>query len=193
MVKNGVYFLLLLFLFSFCKDKVKKFNGFTQKEMEYLLSSDEFKAWERISKKEDGVEIEPDDCGLDNYLLFLQGTVGEPKPLLYAYNPLICDSLDFCMQHPDFCQSDTTLCNANPEFCESLNDGILYIGSWSAKAPFIINSRSDTLIFEINKKTESIHVTSITSEFATFVYKNRTGDDGGIITEFYKFAPPTIE
>jgi len=193
MVRNGIFFLLLILLFSFCKDKVKRFNGFTQKEMEYLLASDDFKIWERIAKEEDGEEILPDECGMENYLIFLQGSIGQLKPLLYAYNPLICDSLDFCMQHPDFCQADTTLCNADPDFCESLNTGVLYIGSWYAKKPFINNDRSDTLVFEINSTIESIFVTSITSRYATFQYKRRFGTQGEIITEFYEFTPPTSD
>lgn len=193
MVRNGIFFLLLIFLFSFCKDKVKQFNGFTQKEMEYLLASDDFKVWERISQQENGEEILPDDCGMENYLIFLQGSVGQPKPLLYAYNPLLCDSLDFCDQHPDFCEADTTLCNAEPDFCESLADGVLYIGSWYAKEPFIKNDRSDTLVFEINNKLESIFVTNITSQNAIFQYKNRFGIGGEVITEIYKFSPPTSE
>ena len=193
MVRNGIFFLLLIFLFSFCKDKVKQFNGFTQKEMEYLLASDDFKVWERISQEENGEEILPDDCGMENYLIFLQGSVGQPKPLLYAYNPLLCDSLDFCDQHPDFCEADTTLCNTEPSFCESLADGVLYIGSWYAKEPFIKNDRSDTLVFEINNKLESIFVTNITSQNAIFQYKNRFGIGGEVITEIYKFSPPTNE
>ena len=193
MVRNGIFFLLLIFLFSFCKDKVKQFNGFTQKEMEYLLASDDFKVWERISQEENGEEILPDDCGMENYLIFLQGSVGQPKPLLYAYNPLLCDSLDFCDQHPDFCEADTTLCNTEPDFCESLADGVLYIGSWYAKETFIKNDRSDTLVFEINNKLESIFVTNITSQNAIFQYKNRFGIGGEVITEIYKFSPPTSE
>ncbi|MCK5280551.1 MAG: hypothetical protein KAK04_18490 [Cyclobacteriaceae bacterium] len=172
---------------------MKQFNGFTQKEMEYLLASDDFKVWERISQEENGEEILPDDCGMENYLIFLQGSVGQPKPLLYAYNPLLCDSMDFCDQHPDFCEADTTLCNAEPDFCESLADGVLYIGSWYAKEPFIKNDRSDTLVFEINNKLESIFVTNITSQNAIFQYKNRFGIGGEVITEIYKFSPPTSE
>lgn len=193
MVRNGIFFLLILFIFSLCNDKVKQFDGFIQSELEYLLASEEFKVWERTGKEEDGKEIVPDDCGLDNYLIFLQGSTGEPKPLLYAYNPLICDSLDFCLQHPDFCQADTALCNANTTFCETLEEGMLYIGSWYAKEPFIKNSRSDTLVFEINNSKESIFVTNITSQYATFLYKNRTGDDDGIITEHYKYLSPLNE
>ena len=185
--------LLLIFMFSFCKDKVKEFDGFTQKEMEYLLASDELKVWERNSQEEDGEVIVPGDCDMDNYLIFIQGNLGQPKPLLYAYNPLICDSLDFCSLHPDFCQADTDLCNADPVFCESLGDGVLYIGSWYAKEPFIKNSRSDTLVFEINSKIESIFVTSISSQYATFQYKNREGNDGEIITESYSFSPSISE
>lgn len=189
MIRKGILFLLLTFMFSFCKDKVKEFDGFTQKELEYLLASDELKVWERISQEEDGEVIVPDDCGKDNYLIFLQGNSGQPKPLLYAYNPQICDSLDFCNLHPDFCRADTALCNADPLFCEAMADGVLYIGSWYAKEPFIENSRSDTLIFEINENIESIFVTNISSENATFLYKNREGNEGGIITEFYSFSP----
>lgn len=193
MVRNGIFFYLLLLIFSYCGDKVKQFDGFVQSELEYLLASDEVKIWERIGQEENGEEIIPNDCGVDNYLIFLQGATGTPKPLLYAYNPLICDSLDFCLQHPDFCQADTTLCNADTTFCETLEDGILYIGSWYAKEPFIKNSRSDTLVFEINNKKESIFVTRITSQYATFQYKNRKGVDGGVITEFYKFLSPISE
>ena len=180
-------------LFFTCKDNVKEFSGFTQKELEYLLAADDIKVWERVSIKEGGDEIVPDDCGMDNYLIFMQGSLGAPKPLLYVYNPLICDSTNFCIQHPDFCQSDTTLCNSDPEFCSTLGDGVLYIGTWYAKAPFIQNDRSDTLIFEINKKKESIYVTSITSLYATFQYKQRTGSNGGTITEEYKFIKPGEE
>lgn len=158
--------------------------------MEFLLASDNSKVWLRISKEEEGEVIDPDDCGLDNYLIFVPGTAGDPKPLLYAYNPLLCDSLDFCIQHPDFCNSGTTLCNADPDFCNLLSDGVLYIGSWYAKAPFIENDRSDTLVFEINNKKESIFVTSITSQYAIFQYKQRTGATGGLITESYKYSTP---
>ncbi|MCG8307716.1 MAG: hypothetical protein MI975_10035 [Cytophagales bacterium] len=190
MFKNSVLFSCLIVLIFSCGDKVQPFNGFTQKEMEFLLASDESKAWLRISKEEDGEIIEPDDCGMDNYLVFVPGSLGDPKPLLYAYNPLICDSLEFCMQHPDFCQSNATLCESDPDFCELLAEGVLYIGSWYAKAPFIENSRSDTLIFEINNKKESIFVTHITSQYATFQYKQRTGANGGLITENYNYSPP---
>ncbi len=193
MVKNGIAFLSLIFILSFCGDKVREFDGFNQKEMEYLLSSSEAKVWERISREEDGEEILPDDCGMNNYIIFLQGNLGLPKPLLYAYDPTICDSLDFCIQHPDFCQADTMNCNADPEFCAALQDGVLYIGSWFAKEPFIENTRSDTLIFEINNKQESIFVTSITSQNATFRYKNRVGNNGGVIDEFYKYLQPNSE
>ncbi len=186
-------YIILFFLFFSCEDKVREFGGYTQKEMEYLLASDSVKIWERLSKAEDDIIIDPDDCDMDNLLIFFQGDLGQPKPLLYAYNPLICDSLDFCLQHPDFCQSDTTLCNANPEFCESLVENMLFIGSWYAKEPFIKNSRSDTLVFEINSKKESIFVTSISSQNATFLYKNRQGNEGATITEIYSFTTPIIK
>lgn len=193
MVRNASFFLFLLFVFSLCSDKVNQFDGFTQKEMEHLLASDEFKIWERIAQEENGDEIIPDDCGLENYLIFLQGNVGEPKPLLYAYNPTLCDSLDFCLQHPDFCQADTMLCNADSAFCQTLEDGMLYVGNWYAKEPFIVNDRSDTLVFEINKKKESIFVTGITAKNATFQYKNRVGNGGGVITEYYELFTPMSE
>lgn len=193
MVRIGIFFLLVLFIFSSCGDKVKEFDGFVQGELEYLLASDTLKIWERIGQEENGEAVIPDDCDLENYLIFIQDELGQPKPLLYSYNPLICDSLDFCLQHPDFCQADTMLCNADPEFCETFSDGILYVGTWYAKEPFIKNSRSDTLVFEINKKKESIFVTSISSQNATFQYKNRVGIDGGVITEFYKIWSPTSE
>lgn len=180
------YFTLLLFLLVSCSDKVTKFKGFTQSELEYLLASDEGKVWERVSREEGGEEIIPDDCAKDNFLIFLSGKLGDEKPLLYAYNPLICDSADFCLEFPDFCQADTTLCSENADFCETLGEGVLYIGSWYAKEPFIENDRSDTLIFTINNKKESIFVTNVTAQTATFQYKNRTGNSGGVITERYQ-------
>jgi hypothetical protein len=175
---------------------VQEFSGFNQKELEFLLASYEGKIWERISRQEDGEEIVFEDCELDNYLIFLEENVnnaGELKPLLYAYNPNICDSLDFCSLHPDFCLSDTTLCAENPDFCENLEVGILFIGSWYAKEPFIENSRSDTLVFEINNKAESIQVLEITANYVTFLYKNRTGTSGVTVIEHYQFLPPTTE
>lgn len=185
--------ILSAILFLTCDDKVKKFSGFTQKEMEFLLASEDAKVWERISTEENGEEIILDDCGIDNYLIFLQGSTGQPKPLLYAYNPLICDSLEFCLKHPDFCQSDTISCNNDPDFCESLEEGILFIGTWYAKAPFITNERSDTLVFEINEKKESIFVTNISANYATFQYKNRVDSNGGVIMESYRYVQPEEE
>ena len=182
------YSIFLLFLLS-CSDKLRKYNGFIQSELEYLLASDPGKAWERVSVEEDGQVIEPSDCDMDNFLIFWQGNVGEEKPLLYAYNPSVCDSLEFCSIHPDFCQADTMLCASNPDFCELFGDNVLYIGSWYAKKPFIENSRSDTLIFTINNKTESIFVTSVSALNTSLQYKNRTGSGGGLITEYYKFTP----
>jgi len=193
MVKSVFLYILIIFILFSCADEVMEFKGFTQSELEYLLASEVGKVWERISKEEDGQEILPDDCDMENYLIFFTGKVGDPKPLLYAYNPSICDSLDFCIQYPDFCQADTTLCSENSEFCESLGDGVLFIGSWYAKEPFINNDRSDTLVFDINNKRESIFVTSISSQHATFQYKNRTGSSGGIITEYYTNKPAETE
>ena len=178
---------------SSCEEKVNQYNGFNQAELEYLLSSDAGKVWERVAQEEEGEEIIPDECGMDNYLIFGPGNVGDPKPLLYAYNPLNCDSLDFCTLHPNFCQSDTALCAIDSAFCASLGDGVLYIGSWYAKQPFIDNDRSDTLVFTINNATESVFVTSISSQYATFQYKKRVGDDGGIITEYYTYTPVDTE
>lgn len=193
MRRNSLLYFSLIFVFSFCDDKVKKYDGFTQKEMEFLLAAEDFKIWERIAQEEDGEEVLPGDCDLENHLIFLQGSVGLAKPLLYAYNPTICDSLDFCNQHPDFCEADVDFCLQDPDFCETLSTGVLYIGSWYAKEPFITNDRSDTLVFEINNVDESIFVTSITSNYATFQYKNREGADGGIITEFYEFSASTSD
>ena len=189
MFKKGFFYLLFLSIILSCSDKLRKYNGFVQSELEYLLASDPGKAWERVSVEEDGQEIAPTDCDMDNFLIFWQGNVGEEKPLLYAYNSSICDSLEFCNLHPDFCLADTTLCNADPEFCELFGDNVLYIGSWYAEKPFIDNSRSDTLVFNINNKAESIFVTSISALNASFQYKRRVGSGGGLITEYYKFTP----
>ena len=185
--------IFVIILSDACEEKVNQFNGFNQTELEYLLTSDDGKAWERVSKEEDGEEIIPGDCDMDNYLIFLPGSTGDPKPLLYAYNPSICDSADFCAEYPDFCQSNADLCRIDSTFCAGLVDGVLYIGSWYAKQPFIDNDRSDTLIFTINEKRESIFVTNISSLFATFEYKNREGSSGGVITEYYTFNPPENE
>lgn len=193
MAKNIVFFLFIILSFAACKDNVKEFSGFTQKEMEFLLASYELKVWERISRMENGEEVIPGDCGLDNYLIFVTGNIGVPKNLFYAYNPGICDSLDFCNLHPDFCLADKANCADDPAACDDLPEGVLYIGSWYAKAPFIVNDRSDTLVFEINGKTESIHVTDISSEYATFVYKNRQSASGGAVEEIYRYLKPTAE
>jgi len=184
-----LFFLVMLGLLS-CNDKVKEFSGFTQKEMEFLLASYDGKVWERLSREENGEEVPLEGCELDNFLIFVQGRVGEPKPLLFAYNSVACDSLDICDLYPDFCLSDTTLCAEDPDFCASLEDGILYIGSWYAKEPFIENTRSDTLIFQINQVQESIHVTQITANLATFLYKNRSSAEGGAVVENYQYLPP---
>jgi hypothetical protein len=78
-------------------------------------------------------------------------------------------------------------------FCDSLEDGILFVGSWYAKEPFIENSRSDTLVFEINNKAESVQVLDITANYVTFFYKNSTGASGATVVERYRFLPSTTE
>ncbi len=186
--------ILLCFLAGFilisCEDKVKKFDGFTQKEMEFLLAGDESKVWERLAVDKDGNELVLDDCEIENYLIFVKGTIGSPKPLFYAYNPSICDSLDFCNRHPDFCLSNLILCAENTDLCQTLTDGILYIGSWYAKAPFIKNERSDSLVFTINNKQEFIYVSDINAQYATFNYKNQVGSDGSSVIEYYQYSTP---
>lgn len=189
MIKNGIIFLFISLISFSCKDKVQEFSGFTQKEMEFLLASEETKIWERISREVNGEEVILEDCELQNYLIFIQGQLGNPKPLLYAYNPTNCDSANFCNLYPDFCVADTTLCAIDPDFCQGLSDGILLIGTWYAKEPFIENSRSDTLIFEINGIEESIEVLDISTNYATFLYKNRTENSGGSVVEYYQNLP----
>ena len=176
-----------------CGDSVRKFSGFIQMEMEYLLASTEFKDWERISVFEDGQEKEFDDCNTGHKIRFYQGTVGEEKDLHYFYNPAMCDSIDFCNEYPDFCEAHKNICEEDPDACSELADGELIIGTWYALEPFVENTRSDTLIFNINSSEESIHVTNITSKFATFLYKNREAAGGGTIIENYQSIEETDE
>ena len=61
MLRNGLIFLLITISLLSCNDKVKVFSGFTQTEMEFLLASYEGKAWERISREEDGEEVTLED------------------------------------------------------------------------------------------------------------------------------------
>jgi hypothetical protein len=188
-------FLALFFAIAIgCSDEVREFNGFTQKELEFLLTGENGKIWLRTERMENDTEVEFDDCTSDNYLIFVAvaNATGKPKPLIYGYNPTICDSLDFCTANPDFCQSNVMNCEQDPDLCELLDDGMLYIGTWYAKAPFVVNDRADTLILEINKKIESVQVTSITSTELEVFYKNRKGSNGETITESYvQFVPET--
>ncbi|MDZ7604114.1 MAG: hypothetical protein U5K79_00675 [Cyclobacteriaceae bacterium] len=69
---------------------------------------------------------------------------------------------------------------------------MLYIGSWYAKAPFVVNDRADTLVLEINDKFESLQVLGITSTELEVFYKNRKGANGETISESYvQFIPET--
>jgi hypothetical protein len=188
-----LFVLIVIGLFSSCEDKVREYNGFTQSELEYLLSGEEFKAWNLMGIDEGETSIELDECQSDNFLIFLGGSTGDPKPLLYAYNTNICDSLDFCLQHPEFCLSDTTLCGSDPEFCASLEAGVLYIGSWYVKAPFITNNPADTLVLAINDKSETAYIPNVNAENVTIQYRRRTGENGEIITEYYYFPLPIDE
>ena len=190
---KGPILLLSIFLLSLCGEKVREFNGFTQKEMEFLLASDDIKAWERISRLEDGEEVEFDPCEFNHFIYFEQGGVGSPKPLYYSYNTSNCDSVEFCDRRPGFCEAHESFCEENPETCSELPPGFLIVGTWYAKEPFIQNSRSDTLVFDINEQVESIFVTDITANFATFLYKDRSAPDGGDIIENYQYFPPSSE
>lgn len=95
---------ILLLATQSCGDEVREFDGFTQTELEYLLAGEGGKIWLRTGRQVDDVAIEQEGCTSDNYLLFLtaDNSIGKPKPLLYGYNPTICDSLDFCTINPDF-------------------------------------------------------------------------------------------
>jgi len=195
-IRGGKYGFLALFLALFvaCADKVREFDGFNQKELEYLLTGEAGKIWLRTVRMENDTEVEFDECSTDNYLIFLPvaNAIGKPKPLIYGYNPTICDSLDFCISNPDFCISNQFNCAEDPDLCELLDDGMFHIGTWYAKAPFVVNDRADTLVLEINKKFESVQVTSITSTELDVFYKNRKGPSGETITESYQqFVPET--
>jgi hypothetical protein len=60
-----MFFILTTALYS-CKDQVKEFSGFTQKELEYLLASDEGKVWQRLSRQVDGEDVTLTDCELQH-------------------------------------------------------------------------------------------------------------------------------
>ncbi len=188
-------FLAIFFAIAIgCSDEVREFDGFTQKELEYLLTGENGKIWLRTERWENDTEVEFDECSTDNYLIFVAvaDSIGKPKPLVYGYNATICDSLDFCTANPDFCQSNVMNCEQDPDLCELLEDGMLYVGTWYAKAPFVKNDRSDTLVMEINKIVESVQVTAITSTELEVFYKNREGANGETITETYtQFIPET--
>ena len=188
-LKGLTYGILAFFsaLMISCEDKVREFDGFTQKELEFLLSGAEGKTWLRTERMENDIPIEFQDCSEDNYIIFvpINNAIGKPKPLLYGYNPAKCDSLDFCTINPAFCESHLENCNEDPDLCDILDDGMLLIGSWYAKAPFVLNDRADTLVFNINNQIESIYVTNITSKNLTIIYKNRKGENGETITESY--------
>ena len=122
----------------------------------------------------------------------LDNAIGKPKPIIYGYDPTVCDSLDFCAANPDFCLSNIINCAKDPGLCNQLDDGMLYIGTWYAKAPFVKNSRADTLILEINNKVESVQVNNITPSEMEVFYKNRKGANGETITESYsQYVPET--
>lgn len=192
MTQRGLLYFLTFTVLLSCKDVVKEYDGFTQKEMEFLLASYGGKVWQRIARIEDGEEIMPDDCGLDNFMIFIANAqqpviVGSPKTLLYAYNPVVCDSLEFCATYPEYCLAHKSFCEANPADCNNLQEGVLYIGTWFAKAPFIQNTPTDSLIFVINQVRESVFVSEISSEYATLLYGSRKTSTGGAIKEIYKF------
>ncbi|NJN27597.1 MAG: hypothetical protein HC819_17290 [Cyclobacteriaceae bacterium] len=181
MTKKLLKGILVVFLLFACEDKVEEFDGFMQKELEYMLAGQDVKIWERVS------ESNANDCAAGNYLVFVQdstGKTGTPKPLLFAYDPALCSAQIFCEQYPDYCASNADLCLLYPAFCNQVGEGFLFIGTWYAPLPAVENGSTDMMVFTINKKSEPVRVSAIDPEHLVLEYSREKP------TEEYQFVAP---
>jgi len=162
---KGYLFALIFFAFLLyaCEETIDEFSGFQKQEMEFLLAGDSAKVWERVSRWEDGVEVEFSDCEKQNRMLFIAGNNDESKRLLYTFDTEVCDSESFCNENIKYCISDTAQCNRDPDFCELLDEGTLYLGTWEVKEPASKGGTTDQLLIKLWPRTRITTVTSISS------------------------------
>ncbi len=178
---NRHLYLLLFFALSLysCEETVDEFSGFQKQEMEFLLAGDSAKVWERVSRWEDGKEIEFSDCEKQNRMIFLAGNSDESKRLLYTFDTAVCDSAGFCNENIEYCISDTAQCNQDPDFCELLDDSTLYLGTWEVMEPAIDGGTTDQLLLKLWPKTRETTVTGISA--LAFSFEFSESESGGII------------
>ncbi len=165
-----------------CGDPVPEYDGFNKNQVEFLLAGTAGKVWQLTSRTVDDQMAEVDPCEEGGLLVFLPDSRNDNKPLLYAYDPTVCDSLTFCNAFPGYCMSDTSICNQNPALCQGFDGRTLFIGYWEVKKPLITNARTDTVFVHLWEGTRTMHINKMTASLSTFKYE-RPGSE--IVNESY--------
>ena len=162
---KGYLFVLIFFALSLyaCEETIDEFSGFQKQEMEFLLAGSTAKVWERVTRWEDGMEVEFSDCEKQNRMIFIAGNNDASRKLLYTFDTIACDSAGFCSENIKYCISDTAQCNRDPDFCELLGEGTLYLGTWEVSEPPVEGGVTDQLLLKLWPRTRIITVTSISS------------------------------
>jgi hypothetical protein len=158
-----------------CGEPVREFDGFVKGQIEYLIGGGEGKAWELVSRTIDGSAAGPGTCESGSFWLFVPDGRSGPNPLLYAYDPAICDSADFCSAFPDFCRYDSAFCAENPQMCAGVPPNILHIGTWAVKDPPILNTPTDTIYLYLWNETRTTHLQEITASRLGMEYVSVSG------------------
>lgn len=153
-----------------CEKPVREFNGFTKAELEFLLAGDSAHVWQRVSRSEDGEEIDFSDCRKNNRMIFHAADLDGVQKLLYAYDTNVCDSAGFCNEFPAYCLSDTIRCHDDPEFCSALSPGTLYIATWEVTGVTADYEITDMVRIIFPGYSNIANVSRISSEYFEWEY-----------------------
>jgi hypothetical protein len=186
-----IRFLLVGFLFFTCGSPVEDFDGFTKNQVEFLLSGEEGKGWELISRFVDGDESALSECEEQTQYIFQPDASNDIKPLLLTRSSDTCDSLEFCLEFPQYCVADTFNCNLNPSYCRNFNNDTLFIGYWEVKSQELSTARTDTVFLYLWDEFRTMDIEFLTSQIANFKYEDVSSSSTIIQEDFVHLMPDT--
>jgi hypothetical protein len=183
-----LFLCLAIGLLPSCGEPVNPLDGFTAREMNYLLSGAEGKAWTLILRSENGEPVQIAGCGGEEALLFLPGT--PVQPLYYGIQPDVCSPSLFCDGKPWICSANELNCANEPEACAEFPEGVYWLGSWSVPPGPSADTRLNHFEIILGDQRLDVRVEYLTASRAEFRYvQNLDGRQTEVVEEYLYTAP----
>lgn len=188
-VTNYVLWLgLSIGLLSSCGEPVNPLDGFTAREMSYLLAGADGKAWILAARSEDGEPVTSSGCGGEEAMLFVPGT--GLQPLYYGIQPDVCSPALFCDLKPWICTANELNCAGAPETCADIPEGVYWLGSWSVPPGPSADTRLSQFEMVVGEQRLAVTVQYLTASRAGFRYMQNIDGRQTEVVEEYRYTAP---